>query len=107
MPVVYSLLVNQPTAGVEKFSFQNLPSLFNAGSYDPRQDRPDFEAAGRQQSVGSAIRMAAKLEVGLGLKLEPRLTRRTLTSRLKIWPGRTIPSCLGETMASRCVLGVG
>jgi hypothetical protein len=48
MPMAHKLLANQPPVGVPKFSFQNLPSLSNAGTYDPRGDTPNFEAALRR-----------------------------------------------------------
>jgi type IV secretory pathway TraG/TraD family ATPase VirD4 len=48
MPMAYRLLAEQPPVGQAQFSFQNLPSLSNAGAYDPRQDTPDFEAALRR-----------------------------------------------------------
>ncbi|GAB2472278.1 TraM recognition domain-containing protein [Xylanimonas ulmi] len=45
MPMAYALLDKQPPVGAPTFSLQNLPSLSNAGAYDPRKDTPNFESA--------------------------------------------------------------
>jgi hypothetical protein len=76
MPMAYRLLADQPPRGVGQFSFQNLPSLSNAGAYDPRQDTPDFEAALRRvtaQAMAAAGSTAEYLAArGLG-ETETRL----------------------------------
>jgi type IV secretory pathway TraG/TraD family ATPase VirD4 len=70
MPMAHRLLANQPPVGVAQFSFQNLPSLSNAGSYDPRQDTPNFEAALRRVRAQALVAKASTAEyrraAGLG-----------------------------------------
>jgi hypothetical protein len=59
MPVAYRLLADQPPAGQEQSSFHNLPSLSNAGSYDPRGDTPNFGAALRRVCLQALVARAS------------------------------------------------
>jgi hypothetical protein len=62
MPMAHRLLANQPPVGVPRFAFQNLPSLSNAGSYDPRQDTPNFEAALRRVHAQALVAKTSTAE---------------------------------------------
>lgn len=70
MPMAHRLLADQPPVGVARFSFQNLPSLSNAGSYDPRGDTPNFEAALRRVRAQALVAKTSTAEhrraAGLG-----------------------------------------